>query len=338
MYNGVWMALLSALIGAIIFLGVAVPKDTLHIYDPTENKYQAVGNVPQLLVWIAGGTNLLERTLLELTETSGSPLAFSKQGGAKGVRTLNYLMLTGGFSPSGDPTLGNSVQRYITDCVELATSLGSMPIEELMRGGDKLFDILGDSSIATTTNTTTLFTSSAPSGTGATCSAAWASISARLTSAASHSTVSSKSGFYPTMKQACQESGYDLAPMLSLPNAADFAYTQCWANADALLNTSNGSWRIDNFLIETFLLNNFWAAMALDNPSIMSEKNKSITYMAQFTEFMDGLAAKRGVMVAVLVMLFPFVMLFAVGGWLSVPRIIFPCLYSSPFGVAYMLP
>ncbi len=53
------------LIGIGIFVGLVATTGTVHVYDRVRNAYQPVGNVPVLLVLVAGATNMIERALVE---------------------------------------------------------------------------------------------------------------------------------------------------------------------------------------------------------------------------------------------------------------------------------
>src|SRR3546814_941882 len=53
------------LIGIGLFVGMIATTGTVHVYDKVRNAYQPVGDVPNLLVLVAGTTNLIERALVE---------------------------------------------------------------------------------------------------------------------------------------------------------------------------------------------------------------------------------------------------------------------------------
>ena len=59
---------LMVFIGVALFKGLVIPKGTVHVYDPVRNAYQAVGNVPDLIILIAGGMNKAERVVVELVD------------------------------------------------------------------------------------------------------------------------------------------------------------------------------------------------------------------------------------------------------------------------------
>ena len=99
------------LLGIVIYLGAFIPTGTLHIYDPVLNKYQPVSGIPDGVVLMAGTTNLIERGIVEIIETSGAPLSYKQYAGGIGFDAL--LKATDG------PFLNNtyisaSVDKYIT--------------------------------------------------------------------------------------------------------------------------------------------------------------------------------------------------------------------------------
>ena len=55
---------LMVFIGVALFKGLVIPKGTMHVYDPVRNAYQAVGGVPDLIIFIAGGMNKVERVVV----------------------------------------------------------------------------------------------------------------------------------------------------------------------------------------------------------------------------------------------------------------------------------
>ena len=52
-------------VGVGLFVGLVATTGTVHVYDKVRNAYQPVGDVPNLLVLVAGVTNLMERSLAE---------------------------------------------------------------------------------------------------------------------------------------------------------------------------------------------------------------------------------------------------------------------------------
>ncbi|MFK4979936.1 conjugal transfer protein TraG N-terminal domain-containing protein, partial [Klebsiella pneumoniae] len=56
------------LVGIGLFTGLVATTGTVHVYDRVRNAYQPVGGVPNLLVLVAGVTNLMERSLAEIID------------------------------------------------------------------------------------------------------------------------------------------------------------------------------------------------------------------------------------------------------------------------------
>jgi len=56
------------LVGVGLFVGLVSTTGTVHVYDRVRNAYQPVGDVPNLLVLVAGVTNLMERSLAEVID------------------------------------------------------------------------------------------------------------------------------------------------------------------------------------------------------------------------------------------------------------------------------
>ena len=79
MVRGTGMGLVAfgfqMLVGIGMFVGLVATTGTVHVYDRVRNAYQPVGDVPNLIVLVAGVTNMMERALAEtcLLYTSPSP-------------------------------------------------------------------------------------------------------------------------------------------------------------------------------------------------------------------------------------------------------------------------
>src|SRR3546814_18826953 len=51
--------------GVGLVVGLVATTGTVHVYDRVRNAYQPVGDVPNLLVLVAGVTNMMERAMAE---------------------------------------------------------------------------------------------------------------------------------------------------------------------------------------------------------------------------------------------------------------------------------
>jgi conjugal transfer mating pair stabilization protein TraG len=78
--------------GAIVYLALFVPKGTITVYDPVLNRFQAVGDIPDAIVFTAGTLNLIERGLVEIIDTSAAPGAtYSRTAGGIGFKALEAV-------------------------------------------------------------------------------------------------------------------------------------------------------------------------------------------------------------------------------------------------------
>src|SRR3546814_6302908 len=55
----------QTLVGIGLFVGMVATTGTVHVYDRVRNAYQPVGDVPNLIVLVAGVTNMMERAIAE---------------------------------------------------------------------------------------------------------------------------------------------------------------------------------------------------------------------------------------------------------------------------------
>lgn len=171
-------ALIPWLLTIAIFSASVIPKGTLHIYDPTENKYQAVGGIPDIIVLFAGVTNSVERAFVELVTTSGDPVGFQEQAGGKGF--LGLYNITSKPLQAADGALDTSLQNYITDCVYFETSINSAYADELRKTSTDLIASLAKA-VNPAVGTVMYGAGLDPSGSPMSCTDAWANLQPRLT-------------------------------------------------------------------------------------------------------------------------------------------------------------
>jgi len=328
--------LVNTLISIALYVGLVLPTATLHIYDAEDNQYQAVGSVPQLVVLAAGGTNLIERSFVEIIETAGDPLSFSKQAGMKGIHFMNSLMPAAGRAPKGDAGLVPTTNAYIQDCVFFGVSQGNPTADEIMSGGTLLATTFSNAAVAG--NLTKIYNNTTPEGAPATCSDAWANIAARFDAAFVASSAGTKGGFYWTIADACKDAGYDV--FQADPTKADLTFNSCTANMNAFITTIAGGWDLNKFVKEMFLVNLFWGVQAVDNPDLLADRAIYTQYTSAFTQFMQGIGTKRGVMIAMVTAMLPFALIMMVGGqWgkmlnLTVGAYMFPTVWGILMAVA----
>lgn len=102
------------LIGVVLYLGLIIPRGTLHIYDPVLNRYQAVGDVPDGIVALAGILNEIEQGLVDIVSTSGT-VGYRDSAGGIGVQVL--LGSVNSTLSFPDRYIDQSVRGYVKDCM-----------------------------------------------------------------------------------------------------------------------------------------------------------------------------------------------------------------------------
>jgi hypothetical protein len=159
--------------GVVIYLGLFVPKATFHVYDPVQNRYQPVSGVPQGIVILAGVTNLVERGIVEIIETSGAPLSYKQYAGGIGFDSL--LKTTADVSLN-DKYVEASTSRFITDCLyfELNRPGTSLLISDIMNNTGSLLTLFGEA--ANPSVFTVWYDSGNPSGSAVSCYDAYNSL------------------------------------------------------------------------------------------------------------------------------------------------------------------
>jgi len=184
-------------IGVTIFLALIVPKGTIHLYDPVKNRYQAIGDIPEGIVVLAGTLNKVERGLIDLVSTAGEPMSYQDQAGGVGF-DMFYNLGTRGITLA-NKNLTNNLKRYIRDCVffELARPGTTLNVNDFMNNTDymSLFGEAVNPSVFTV-----YYSDTKPEGETCSCTVAWANISTDLNNQAT---------FENATKETCANTGFD---------------------------------------------------------------------------------------------------------------------------------
>ncbi len=114
--------LIYIMFGAAIFKGLITPKGTMHVYDPVTNQYEAVGDVPDIIVLFAGVTNKVERIITEVADSSSS---YPRDIGSGGIGLELMINSISSDPLYNDSYLSKSIRRYISDCLPPAEALSS---------------------------------------------------------------------------------------------------------------------------------------------------------------------------------------------------------------------
>lgn len=202
--------LMTTLIGVAVFKALITPTGTVHVYDPVRNAYEAVPDVPDLIVLVAGMTNKAERAVQEIVDASATH-PYGTEGMGVGFELL--LNATSDKTFSSDYYLQKSIRQYFKDCSKLALVLPSYAVDlaEIKSGTDDLLNQLAD--MKSPAMFTTMYSSGAgKAGTVMSCSDAYDNVLAPALNAAptydEHlNSVCTKTGFdiaVPAQKTACE--------------------------------------------------------------------------------------------------------------------------------------
>lgn len=333
-YDGVWSALLNAFVATVLFFGLIVPKGTLHIYDPTENQYQAVGGIPLIGVISAGASSMIERALVEIVETSSSPLAFSKQAGIKGIQVMNALVNRGGESINA--TFEKSLDNYIQDCVyfELKRPGTTLKIKELSETTPSIMETSFPKAVNPSISTVVYAPDGDAAGITTSCTDAWTDgaygLSPRYTAAIANPATGE---YKDLMTRVCKDAGYSTYD--PNPAVATAALNACVTNTSSLISSMSPTWSLGKFIGETRAAYRFMIVEASDSPALVLQQNKMTAMTSQLAEFLQGLATKRGVIVAMAAVALPFVclLLFTQGYKMLLATILAMFMLPSIWGI-----
>jgi len=156
--------------GAVIYLALFVPKGNITVYDPTLNRFQTIGGIPDAVVFTAGVLNKVERGLVDIIDTAASPgREYGKGAGGIGFKTLEAVK----GSYISDNHLRTSTIKYMKDCVtfELMRPGTALSLDTLRNNTADFTGLLG---LAVNPAIYTVYYDSAnPSGVTKTCTQAW---------------------------------------------------------------------------------------------------------------------------------------------------------------------
>lgn len=190
------------LVGIGLFAGLIATTGTVHVYDRVRNAYQPVGDVPNLLVLVAGATNMIERALVETIDDNTIDPNAKIEFGAGGHSFDLFLNAVSPRGPMTDTFLDASIKDYVRQCYPVARVSAAYGVDD-----DKLFRTSEDlpatfAAMAGPATFSTVYSEADKGGTTMSCSDAWANISDRL----SEPTV-----FDGYTRQVCARTGFDIA-------------------------------------------------------------------------------------------------------------------------------
>jgi conjugal transfer mating pair stabilization protein TraG len=193
---------LQMLVGIGLFVGMVATTGTVHVYDRVRNAYQPVGGVPNLIVLVAGATNLMERALAETIDDNTIDPNAKLEFGAGGHSFDLFLNAVSPRGPLTDTFLDATVKDYVRQCYPVARVSPAYGVDD-----DQLFRTTTDlpaafAAMAGPATFSTVYSNADKGGTTMSCSDAWDNIQTRL---------SDPNLFDAYSAQVCQRTGYDIA-------------------------------------------------------------------------------------------------------------------------------
>ncbi|MFM5929834.1 MAG: conjugal transfer protein TraG N-terminal domain-containing protein, partial [Novosphingobium sp.] len=189
------------LVGVGLFIGLIGTTGTVHVYDRVRNAYQPVGGVPNLLVIVAGVTNLMERSLAEVIDDNTLDPNAKLEFGAGGHSFDLFLNAVSPRGPITDSFLDATIKDYVRQCYPVARVSPAYGVDD-----DQLFRTTTDlpasfAAMAGPATFSTVYTAADKGGTTMSCQDAWDNIQARL---------SDPTLFEGYTAQVCQRTGYNI--------------------------------------------------------------------------------------------------------------------------------
>ncbi|MFZ2948038.1 MAG: conjugal transfer protein TraG N-terminal domain-containing protein [Desulfuromonadaceae bacterium] len=283
--------IVPALVGIGIYLSLAVPKGTLHIYDPVYNKNQAIGGIPAGVVAVAGVLNSVERGLVDIVTTAGDPMSYQSQAGGKGF--LGLYQLTSLPLSAVNSNIDTSMRNYIKDCVgyEIMRPGTTLTVDALRKTSTDFTPLLAQAQNPSIY--TVYYDSTTPNGQSMTCTNAWTNISAQLTPANLSNNITA----------VCSALGYDPTNAASL--------TQC----KTVLNNINtgaglGAASIEDFVKQAYISQRLDEIFRSGNATGATNYQFLLNASGSMKAANEWLPVLRAVLTAVAVGLIPFLALF----------------------------
>ena len=216
-------AFLYTLIGGIIFIGLVTPKGTIHIYDTEQNKLEAVGGVPDLIIITVGGINMATKAFKD-TESTSSAYTYGDLGSATPMQLLKSSARNPSYSHSN--LLLTSINQMHSDCSSIAMATGALNPDDLTSGTKDVWATLA--ALKHPAISTTYYDSSTPAGTSMTCEDAYTTIQGIL---------NDPTTFDNQLKYICDQIGLDTslaAEKIACQGKLEDVYTQTFGGGTSI--------------------------------------------------------------------------------------------------------
>lgn len=189
------------LFGIGLFVGLIATTGTVHVYDRVRNAYQPVGGVPNLLVLVAGATNMVERAVVETIDDNTLDPNAKIEFGAGGHSFDLFLNAVSPRGPMTDTFLDATIKDYVRQCYPVARVSAAYGVDD-----DKLFRSTTDlpaafAAMAGPATFSTIYSETDKGGTTTSCNDSWAYIADRL---------AEPTLFDTYIRQVCARTGFDV--------------------------------------------------------------------------------------------------------------------------------
>ncbi len=281
-------------IGTVIWVSGFVPTATLHIYDPVKNDTQSVPGIPQVVVLAAGLTNILERNMIEITDTG---TAYSYTASAGGINLETFLNVQYKAHTNRKKFLGLDLESYYEDCGKVNMVItGNQTFEDLSSNTEDIYTLISEwthPSLFTNMYNTT------PGKTNMSCTDAWNNvIKTQLVS----------SNFDTEVEEVCAKSGYDVSKVAQLQKCKTSIseFSKIHGKASAIPSA--------NYLRDAMIANAILKKINKNNPTQAQEtlmrKQLVMQGLGALNAAQDTMPNIKAVMTAIILGIIPFLTLF----------------------------
>ena len=287
--------LIQAAAGLALFFGAVVPKGTIYVYDQVLNKNQAVGGIPSLIVFFAGGMNAVERELTRMVDTAAAT-PYSNDGG-----DLGYQMIyAASRATQYDADLERTIGQYVMDCglTAVGTNQNGATMNELLRSSEDLRDTL--EKYTHPSWPTTYYPANNSGGIPGSCADSWTYIKGQLDNVTG-------GPIDALVNQVCSEAGFDPADAAALLKCKSL---QAEAAQNFGISPASSGVFLRNFIVQKGMMNmlmrpDFTASQGmLVNRSMMAEGFGSTEALNQWVPRI------RAMMMALILGILPIPLLF----------------------------
>ena len=282
-------------LGIALYLALFIPKGTIHLYDPVKNKYQAIGNIPDGIVALVGTLNKIERGLVDIISTAGTPMSYQEQAGGVGFDMFNIIGSKGVLLT--DKNIHNNLREYVDKCLffELLRPGTTISINGLANNTDfiPIFEQAMNPAIYTV-----YYSDTHPEGETLQCSVAWPLIAADITNVGNYTIplreMCANAGFDPTNAEEfnrCQE---------TLSDTTNYLWGAAYENVQVLRQT---------LMSET--INDVVMSASPDTAvAILASRNTGTQWLSSGMVANDFIPVLKAALTAIAIAMIPFFVMF----------------------------